>query len=158
MEGGVYVINSLFKENVHLTKMSLDALKEGSLSDNDLIFISEPICNCEGCANALADSFNDNELIEAPLDFEQEVLSKIKKKKENKTQFVFYSLRVAMAASIALMFVFSNALNFIANTKNKTLDVTPMSLSTINTINRSLNDFSQKLINMEVFSNEKRKK
>jgi len=63
-----------------------------------------------------------------------------------------------MAASIALMFVFSNALNFIANTKNKTLDVTPMSLSTINTINRSLNDFSQKLINMEVFNNEKRKK
>lgn len=158
MEGGVYVINTLFKENGHLTKTSLTGLKEGSLSDNELILISEHICNCEGCANALADSFNDNELIEAPLDFEQEVLSKIKKKKENKTQFVFYSLRVAMAASIALMFVFSNALNFIANTKNKTLDVTPMSLSTINTINRSLNDFSQKLINMEVFSNEKRKK
>lgn len=158
MEGGVYVINSLFKENGHLTKMSLDNLKEGCLSDTELVIISEHICKCEGCANALADSFDDNELVEAPLSFEQEVLNKIKKKKESKTQFVFYSLRVAMAASIALIFVFSNSLNFLANTKTKTLDVTPMSLSSINTINKSLNDFSQKIINLEVFNNEKRKK
>ena len=71
---------------------------------------------------------------------------------------MFYSLRVAMAASIALMFVFSNGLNFVANTKIKTLNVNPMSLSTINTINESLNNFSQKIINMEVFNNEKGKK
>jgi hypothetical protein len=158
MEGGVYMSNILFKENGHLTKMSLDGFKEGTLNDNELILISEHICQCEGCADTLANSFEDNELVEAPSDFEQEILRKIKKKKENTTQFVFYSLRVAMAASIALMFVFSNALNFIANTKVKTLDVNPVSLSTINTINRSLNDFSQKLINMEVFNNEKRKK
>jgi len=147
--------STLFKENGHLTKTSLNGLKEGSLNDDELILISEHICHCEGCANALADSFDDNELVEAPSGFQQEVLSKIKKKKESKTQFVFYSLRVAMAASIALIFVFSNTLNSVANTKNKTLDVTPISLSTINTINRSLNDFSQKLINMEVFNNEK---
>ena len=150
--------STLFKENGHLTKTSLNGLKEGSLNDDELILISEHICHCEGCANALADSFNDNELVEAPSGFQQEVLSKIKQKKEGKTQFVFYSLRVAMAASIALIFVFSNTLNSVANTKNKTLDVTPISLSTINTINRSLNDFSQKLINMEVFNNEKRSK
>ena len=90
--------------------------------------------------------------------FEQEILSKIKKKKENNTQFVFYSLRVAMAASIALMFVFSNGLNFLANTKTKTLEINPMSLSTINTINKSLNNFSRKIINLEVFNNEKGKK
>lgn len=150
--------STLFKENGHLTKTSLNGLKEGSLNDDELILISEHICHCEGCANALADSFDDNELVEAPSGFQQEVLSKIKKKKESKTQFVFYSLRVAMAASIALIFVFSNTLNSVANTKNKTLDVTPISLSTINTINRSLNDFSQKLINMEVFNNEKRSK
>jgi hypothetical protein len=155
VEGEDYMSSTLFKENGHLTKTSLNALKEGSLNDDELILISEHICHCEGCANALADSFNDNELVDAPSGFQQEVLNKIKKKKENNTQFVFYSLRVAMAASIALMFVFSNALNFIANTKTKTLDVTPMNLSTINTINKSLNDFSQKLVNMEVFNNEK---
>ncbi len=158
MEGGVYVSNTLFKENGHLTKVSLKSLKEGSLSDYELVLISEHVCHCEGCADALANSFDDNELVEAPLGFEAEILSKIKKKKESNTQFVFYSLRVAIAASIALMFVFSNALNFVANTKVKTLTVPTISLGTINTINKSLNDFSQKLINMEVFNNEKQKK
>ncbi|MBU3190197.1 hypothetical protein K9O30_14080 [Clostridium bowmanii] len=149
---------TLFKEYGHLTKTSLKALKEGSLNDNELILLSEHICNCEGCADALANSFNDNELVEAPLGFEQEVFYKVKKKKENNTQFVFYSLRVVMAASVALMIVFSNGLNFLANTETKTLKVNPMSLSTINTINESLNDFSQKIINLEVFNNEKGKK
>ena len=150
--------STLFKENGHLTKISLKGLKEGSLSDDELVLLSEHICQCEGCADALADSFNNNELVDAPLGFEQEILSKIKKKKESNTQFVFYSLRVAMAASIALMFVFSSPLNFVANTKIETLNVNPMSLSTMNTINESLNDFSQKIINMEVFNNEKGKK
>jgi hypothetical protein len=155
VEGGDYMSSTLFKENGHLTKISINGLKEGSLSDTELILISEHICQCEGCANTLSESFDDNELVEAPSGFEQEVLNKIKKKNQSNTQFVFYSLRVAMAASIALIFVFSNTLNSVANTKNKTLDVTPISLSTVNTINRSLNDFSQKLINMEVFNNEK---
>ncbi|MGH4122077.1 MAG: hypothetical protein ACREV6_03980 [Clostridium sp.] len=149
---------TLFEEKVHLTKTSLKAFKEGSLSDNELVLLSEHISNCEGCADVLASSFNDNELVEAPLGFQQEIMCKIKKRKEKNTQFVFYSLRVAMAASIALMFVFSNGLNFLANTKTKTLDVNPMSLSTINTINKSLNNFSQKIINLEVFNNEKGKK
>jgi hypothetical protein len=158
MEGGSYVSSTLFEKNGHLTKISLKGLKEDSLSDNELVIISEHICHCEGCADALADSFDDNELAEVPPGFEEEILRKIKKKKESNIQFVFYSLRVAMAASIALMFVFSNALNFVANTKIKTLDVNPISLSTINTINKSLNRFSEQIINMEVFNNEKEKK
>jgi hypothetical protein len=148
MEGGVYVSIKLFKENGHLTKVSLDMLKEGSLSENELIIISEHISICKDCADALAGIFSDNELVCAPSGFEQEILSKIKRQKEKETQFIFYSLRVAMAASIALIFVFSSQLNFIANTKSKTLDVNPMSISSINTINENLNDFSQKIINM----------
>lgn len=158
MEGGVHVISTLFKENGHLTNISLKGLKDGSLSMDELIIISEHISKCEECAGALADSFMENELSDVPSGFEQEILCKIKNRKEKKTQFVFYSLRVAMAASIALMFVFSNQLNFIANKKTNTLNVNPISLSSINTVNDSLNDFSQKLINMEVFYNEKGKK
>jgi len=158
MEGGVNVSGALFKQNEHLTKISIKAFKDGSLGDNELIILSEHISHCEECAGVLANSFNDGELAEAPLGFEQEILCKIKKKKEKNTQFLFYSLRVAMAASIALMFVFSNGLNFLANTKTKTLEVNAMSLSNINIINESLNNFSQKIINMEVFNNEKGKK
>jgi hypothetical protein len=157
MEGGMYV-STLFEENGHLTEISLNMLKEGSLSEVELILISEHISHCENCAGALADSFDDSELMCVPSGFEQEILSKIKKKKEKTTQFIFYSLRVAIAASIALIFVFSNQLKFIANTKTDTLNVNPISLSSINTINESLNDFSEKIINLEVFNNEKGKK
>lgn len=158
MEGGVYVSFTLFNENGHLTKTLLQRFKEGSLSDNELVLMSEHICMCETCAEVLADSFNDNELADAPLGFEQDVISKMKNKKESNTQFIFYSLRVITAASIALIFVFSNSLNFIANTKIKPLDVNPISLSSINTISVNINKFSQKIINMEVFNNEKGKK
>lgn len=158
MEGGVYVSNTLFKENGHLTKTSLIAFKEGFLSDNELILLSEHICNCEGCADALGDSFNNDELADAPLGFEEAILSKMKKKKERNTQFMFYSLRVVMAASIALIFVFSNPLSFVTNTKIGTLNVNPISLSAIDKINLNLNNFSQKIINTEVFNNEKGKK
>lgn len=157
MEGGVH-LSTIFKENGHITKISLNMLKEGSLSEVELILISEHISSCEDCADDLANSFSDSELACAPSSFEEEILRKIKVKKEKTNQFIFYSLRVAMAASIALVFVFSNQLNFIANTKSKTLNVNPISLSSVNTINASLNEFSQKIINMEVFSNEKRKK
>lgn len=150
--------STLFEKNGHLTKNAILGLKEGSLNDDELILITEHICDCEGCADALANSFKDDELLHAPLGFQEETLSKIKIKKDKKTQFLFYSFRVAMAASIALMFVFSNALNFMANTKIKTLNVNPISLSSINTINKSLNNFSEKIITREVFNNEKTKK
>ena len=158
MEGGANVSSTLFEENRHVTKISLKALKDGGLIDTELILLLEHISNCEECADAIASSFNENELAEAPLGFEQEIMCKIEKRKENRSQFVFYSLRVAIAASIALIFVFSNGLNFLANTKTNTLNVNPMSLSTVNTINDTLNDFSQKIISLEVFNNEKRKK
>jgi len=158
MGGGVYLSNILFKENGHLTKISLEGLKDGTLLDNELVLISEHICSCEACAEALAESFNESELLDAPVGFEEEVLSKIKNKKESKNEFIFYSLRVAMAACIALVFVFSSALNSVANTNIKAVNVNPASLSTVNNINRSLNDFSQKIINLEVLGNEKEKK
>ncbi|MCB2291126.1 hypothetical protein LGK97_15450 [Clostridium sp. CS001] len=150
--------STLFEEDGHLTKISLKALKEGYLSDDELVLISEHMCMCARCADSLADSFCEDELAIAPLGFHEEILSKIERKKEKNTQFLFYSLRVAMAASIALIFVFSNALNLIANTKIEPLNIAPMSLNTTNTINKSLNDFSQKIIHLEVFNNENEKK
>jgi hypothetical protein len=158
MEGGVYVINRLIKRSEHLTEVSLKGFKEGSLGNNELILLSEHICSCEGCADILANSFTISELVDAPLGFQQEILDKIDKKKTNNTQFAFYSLRVVMAASIALMFVFSNSLSFLANSKTAALNINPVNLRGINTVNVGLNNFSQKIINMEVFNNEKRKK
>lgn len=158
MEGGVYMSNALFNEKDHLTKISLKAIKDGSLNDNELSLVLEHICYCEICAEAFANCFNDDELIDAPLGFEEEIQFKIKKKKEKDTQFLFYSLRVAIATSIALMIVFSNTLNFVANTQIKASYIAPPNLSIVNSINTELNNFSQKIIHTEVFNNEKKKK
>lgn len=148
--------STLFEENGHLTKRSLKAFKEGSLDDSDLILISEHICTCDSCTDDLSNSFSASELTCTPLGFEEEILSKIKSSKRKKTSFMFYSLRVTIAASIALVFVFSNALNFVANTKTATFAMKPMSLSSLYTINKSLNDLSQNIITLEVFNNEKK--
>ena len=155
MEGGVYVKNTLFNKEGHLTKETLDLLKLDILSNSELSSVLEHICNCEKCAGAFANNFNDNELAEAPLGFEETVDLKIKDKKQNTTRFNFYCFKVATAVCIALLMVFSNGLSFIANTK--TNYIKPIDLSILNTVNSSLNNFSEKIIKLEVFNNEKEK-
>lgn len=153
MEGGVYVKPTLFNKEGHLTEDTVKLLKLGTLKDEELISILEHISDCQECASVFADSFEDDELAEAPLGFEEKVQIKIKNKKESNTHFNLYCARVAIAASIALIMVFSNGLSFIANTK--TNHVKPLDLSFINSFNSNLNTLSEKIIKMEVFNNDK---
>lgn len=156
MEGGVYVNSRLFNKEGHLTEETLKALKFDSLKDEELISVLEHISECQKCAGAFADSFNEDELAEAPLGFEEKVQIKMKGKKQSNIQFGFYCAKVAIAASIALMMVFSNGLNFLAN--SKTNYVKPLDLSIANSVNAQLNTFSEKIIKLEVFNNDKEKK
>jgi len=156
MEGGVYVKGTLFDKEGHLTEETLKVLKFDILQDEELIFVLEHISDCQKCAGTFADSFKDDELAEAPLGFQEKVQIKIKSKKQSNIQFSFYCVKVAVAASIALMVVFSNGLNSLANSK---MDyVKPLDLSVVNSINANLNNFSEKIINLEVFNNDKEKK
>jgi hypothetical protein len=156
MEGGLFVSDLLLNQDGHLAEKTLEALKSGLLDNDELILVSEHISECEKCAGYFANSFNDKDLAEAPLGFEEEIQSKVKRKKESDIQLVFYSLRVTIAACMALVFVFSNTLNFTKDTKMSSIK--PLNLSIVNSINADLNSFSQKLINLEVFNNEKEKK
>nr|WP_254903585.1 hypothetical protein [Clostridium tyrobutyricum] len=141
-----------------MTKNALEEFKKGNLQDTELIQISEHVSQCEKCSDEMADSFTDTELAEAPLGFEEEVNNRISDRKKANVQFVLYSIRVSIAACIALVFVFSNTLNVIANTKVKTVDIVSPNLSIVNSINKSLDDFSQKIISMEVFNSENKEK
>nr|WP_202117402.1 hypothetical protein [Clostridium chromiireducens] len=156
MEGGVYVNNTLFNKEGHLTEEVLKILKFDRLRDEELIFILEHISACEECAGAFADSFKENELTEAPSGFQEKVQIRIKDKKRRNIQFNFYCVKVAVAASIALMMVFSNGLNSLANSKANY--VKPPDLSVLNSVNANLNNFSEKIIKLEVFINDKEKK
>ncbi|MFV3013377.1 hypothetical protein ACLD43_16125 [Clostridium botulinum] len=147
---------TLFNKEGHLTDDTVKLLKLGTLKDEELISILEHISDCQKCASVFADSFQDDELVEAPLGFEEKVQIEIKNKKKSNIGFSLYCVRVAVAASIALIMVFSNGLSFIANTK--TNYVKPLDLSFINSFNSELNTFFEKIIKMEVFNNDKEKK
>ena len=101
--------STLFDDNGHLTKRALKAFKECSLDESELLLVSEHICTCDSCSDVVSNSFSSGELIDTPLGFEEEILSKIKSSKRRKTSFVFYSLRVTIAASIALVFEIGRA-------------------------------------------------
>lgn len=147
--------NTYFDENGHISKIAIKKFKDGTLDDENLVLIAEHISSCEKCADLIANSFNFDELLEAPLGFEEEIENKIKNKKKDNIQFMFYSFRVAMVACIALIVVFSNTLNISGNKKLELNNINSGDLSIVSHINSSLNNFSEKVIKMEVFNNEK---
>ncbi len=150
--------STLFNKEGHLADTTLKALKFDILKDEELISVLQHISGCQKCAGSFADSFKDEELADAPLGFQEKLQIKIKCKKQSNIQFSFYCVKVAVAASIALMMVFSNGLNFLANTKTNYDKPKPLDLSIVDSVNENLNTFSKKIINLEVFNNDKGKK
>lgn len=155
MEGGVYVKNILFNKEGHLNEDSLHSLKHNTLDDAELMDALIHMSNCPKCAGAFANIFNDDELAEAPFSFEEEINMKLRFKKRNNLQFIFYCSKVIAAASIALIIVFSNGLNIVANAKIKESHIKPIDLSILDTVNEKFNSFSQNILTMEVFNNDK---
>lgn len=156
-------MSKLFDEKGHLSKVTLQALKAGTLGETELISAAEHIGDCEVCSNTFADIFDTDELSEVPSGFVEEVKNKLLTKKRNDKQLIFYSFRVAVAACITLAVIFSGALNFITNMDVKDSEFKPSEIKSsefkiVNSINNSLQDFSQKILNMEVLENEKKKK
>lgn len=156
MEGGVHVNNRLFDKEGHLTKETLTMLKFDILGEEEMIDILEHISDCQMCAGEFADSFKEDELAEAPLGFQEKVQIKIKSKRQSKIQFRFYCVKVAVAASVALILVFSNGLNSLVNTA--TNHVKPLDSGIVDSVNVNLNNFSEKIIKLEVFNNDQEKK
>lgn len=154
MEGGSYMKSTLFDEKGHLSIETIEKLKVGSLNDDEMILVSEHLCDCESCANCLANSFEDNELVDVPSGFEDEVQSKIESKKQVKREFMLYSFKIGVAVCIALMFVFSNVFNIVTNSQiKKYTNISKINVA--NSINTKLTNFSEKVVNMEVFKHEK---
>lgn len=156
MEGGVYVNEDLFSKKEHLSEETLKNLKLGILKDEDVILALDHMGECEKCAGIFADSFEENELLDAPLGFQEKVQIKIKGERQSNLKFGFYCFNVVAAASIAIMMLFSNGLSFFAST-GKSYIKSP-DLSILSSINENLSTFSEKIIKLEVFNNDKEKK
>lgn len=151
-------MSNIFNKNGHLSKWALTALKSGILSEVELLRAISHIADCESCANIYADSFSPDELTEVPPDFTDEVKRNLHSDKKQSEEFVFYSLKVITAVCLSLVIVFSGVLNY-ATTANSIAEYTkPPDLSFANSINISLQNFSKKILKMEVLQYEKEKK
>ncbi len=145
----------IFNKSGHLDAAAVEALKKGRLPPEALAEAAEHTAVCTVCAAALADSFGENELAAVPAGFSEAVLSKADFRKENSRQFVFYSLRVALAASIALFILFSGAfsgLSLYASERGS-----PPDLDFPYKISESIRDSSKKLLDWEVFYHDQEK-
>jgi len=145
-------IVGLFGGDGHLTSAALEALHNGNLCDDPLILALEHSGGCEACADALASSFDDTELIQVPTGFEEELQNRLRTNKKSSHAFAFYVLKVAIAAVIALIITYSSAFGVIVKNQDKTTQIKAPSFSFVNAISEQLSIFSQNVVNMEVFN------
>lgn len=143
----------------HLTPDRVKALKEGMLANDDTISALEHLGECEQCADAFANSYSDQELLELSPGFEIAVFSAIENEKrtivkeraktvDGKRELFRYGFKVSVAACITLFLLFSGTFSFSMNfSKNMYSD-----LSGVNAITENLRGFSDKLIDFEVIN------
>lgn len=147
----------IFNEKGHLTVEGISALCAGALSSEERLRAAEHIAGCPACASRLAASLEVS-LSTVPEGFAEQVVNKAENVKaaKDKRQFLFYSLRVSLAACIALVILFSGLLNRLF-----AFNVTEMKLPDLHAVSQiteRLSSFSEKVMNMEVFTDEKEKK
>lgn len=150
-------MSKIFDEKGHLKVDVIYSIKADNLMPHDLEEALNHICSCDKCAELLAESFTKEDLIDIPVGFQEETLSKIKTKKDKNKEFIFYSLRVAIAACISIFIVFSSSFNLLSS-NFAALKIKAPDTTVVNSISSKLNNFSQKIITMEVFDNEKEKR
>ncbi|HEX2938198.1 MAG TPA: hypothetical protein VHO66_04690 [Ruminiclostridium sp.] len=148
----------IFDHDGHLTAKSIEALRDGDLCGEILTQALSHIGCCEKCAEAFATAIEQQGLMEVPFGFDEEFQNKLSKEKESKYNYAFYVLRVAIAACVALIITFSTVFNSAAGYQNKINKAQSPDFSFVNSINTHLRDFSQNVINLEVFKNAEKKK
>jgi len=142
----------------HLSEYDMKALREGALHESELLALSDHLSVCGLCAGKFAASFGEEELLAVPFGFGENIMARLKPGKEDKKQLFFYSVRVAVAACVALIFVFSGALNFLADLDSKIKGYEVKGQYVADVVNMGFQDFSKKILKLEVFVNENEKK
>lgn len=151
-------MSNIFDDKGHASQLALLALKTGTISETELMLLVEHIAECESCASVYADSFIVDELTKVPSGFAEEIDSKLCSKKEKNKQLAAYSFKVAIAVCATLVIIFSGVLNYATKINGDAVNLKSPDLTFVNTVNTELQDFSQKILNMEVIKNEKEKK
>ena len=142
----------------HLAPADFRRLAQGAADDKDRMRAAEHMAACPACALAFAEYLENGELAPVPPGFGEEVRGRIRDRKAGRITFVFYSLRVALAACAALVFVFSGAFRYAADVPDRAGCVRAPDLRFVSVFDTQLRDFSQRVLDWEVFTYAKKEK
>lgn len=106
--------------NRHIDGETLTRLKNGGLPMKEKLEVMAHVAACSRCATSFAETYDDQELLPLPPGFIEEMALKCSpstllplrpgaKKKDKKKEFFAYSLRVSVAACMALVLLFSGS-------------------------------------------------
>lgn len=140
--------------NHHVTQTALNDFATGSLQPEELDDVASHIAGCEQCAIALAEVLEAGEPAEVPEGFEEEISNRIYRLRQKNAEFFHFSLRVALAACITLFFVFSSVLNVFNGSRNHLINIKAPGFSVVESVSTNLRNFSQQILEMEVFKND----
>lgn len=143
--------------NSHPTTQTLHDFASGTLTAEETLTVADHIASCLPCTRALSEIAEEHPS-EAPAGFDEEISHRIVREKEKRSELFRYSFRVAAAACAAFFFIFLGALNAVAGPRDPLAKIEAPNFSTVNTISSHLRDFSQKILNMEVFQHAEAKK
>lgn len=145
-------------ENGHLTPMALASLRQGRLEGAQQDAALLHLGRCEPCAAAYAGGFGERELCDPPAGFGETLARRRARAAADRRAFVGYAFRVALAACVALVVTFSGAFGQWAAWQEKAGDVRAPSFRTVDRLSAGLRDFSQTILDLEVFHNAPKKK
>jgi hypothetical protein len=135
----------------HISPEMLTQFHKNELSKEDYFMVLEHISNCTYCADLFAQSFDENQLIQAPHYLKDSIMEKAEKQVKlplpsisrisRRKQLLFYSLKVCAATLGALMLLFFSPNINISETKALTMSISDMKVW--NTLNQSVEGFSE---------------
>lgn len=164
--------------NKHITQSELISFQQEFMTTEEKEAFLEHICSCNYCSEQLA-AFMAEEIIPAPRDMKENILKATKRPEvqlaiksreaSKQLQLFIYSLKVGTAAvgAILLLFLTMNSANLKSTTEfmsdinlrqEESVSFTDTIRDGMNTISKSMLDFSNNIIKMEVTDNDQKEK
>lgn len=143
-------MNNPVDYTAHITQTALTHFLQGHLNHEELTAAAEHIAQCEQCARALANAIEAGSAA-APIGFDEEVIKRVSSSKRERRELTRFAIRVALAACVALFFIFSSAWGAFARLQGPLSNIKAPDFTVVESINHRLQNFSLQILKMEVF-------
>ena len=161
----------------HITQAEYEIFTKGQMSQDDTVKFLTHISSCNFCAGRL-DSFMAGEMLTAPKNLKEHILTAVNKPEvqlavkaktaSKRMQLFLYSLKVGTAtagALLLLLLTINHSIYFPSVNQNTHhwndrdhFSLTDTLQDSMNKLSENMLDFSNSIMNMEVFHNDKKEK